>query len=281
MQAASYPGDPNDRDGALMGILPTAQAAEAKSGACSPVYLSAIDEERFGFRTARALDLTAHALPAVLEDCRAHGVRLLIARCNASEIRAAQAMERAGFALMDTLVFYARALIGLPPPADRGGVEIRLIRPGEEESVQAIAAQSFRGYAGHYHADDRIDRTTVEEIYPSWALRSCVSRDVADDVLVAELNGVLAGFATLRLNSPAEGEGVLFAVAPSAQGRGIYRSFMVHGMEWCRARDAQRMVVSTQIVNAAVQKVWTRLGFEFSYASYTFHKWFDGMLGRA
>jgi GNAT superfamily N-acetyltransferase len=264
-----------------MRVLPTPQGAETESGACSQVYLSAIDEERFGFRTARASDLTADGLAAVLEYCREHGVRLLIARCKVSEMRAAQAMERAGFALMDTLVCYGRALIGLPPPADAGGVEIRLIRPGEEESVKAIAAESFRGYAGHYHADDRIDRTIVEEIYPSWALRSCVSRDVADDVLVAELDGVLAGFATMRLNSPEEGEGVLFAVAPSAQGRGIYRSFMVHGTEWCRARHAKRMVVSTQIVNAAVQKVWTRLGFEFSHASYTFHKWLDGTLERA
>ena len=79
----------------------------------------------------------------------------------------------------------------------------------------------------------------------------------------------------MRLNSPEEGEGVLFGVAPAAQGRGIYRSFMVRGMEWCLAQGTSRMVVSTQITNIAVQKVWTRLGFEPHKSYLTFHRWFD------
>ena len=83
------------------------------------------------------------------------------------------------------------------------------------------------------------------------------------------------GFATLRLNNSDEGEGVLFGVAPKAQGRGIYRSFMVKGMEWCMKKNATHMVVSTQITNTAVQKVWSRVGFEPNNAYYTFHKWFD------
>ena len=44
------------------------------------------------------------------------------------------------------------------------------------------------------------------------------------EVLVAEVDGRLAGFATLRMNNSEEGEGVLFGVAPFAQGSGIYRS---------------------------------------------------------
>jgi len=108
-----------------------------------------------------------------------------------------------------------------------------------------------------------------------WAFRSCVSRDVADEVLVAHVAGSIIGFFTLRLNSPEEGEAVVGGVAPSARGRGIYRSFIIHGMEWCLSQGATRMLVSTQITNIAVQKVWTRLGFEPSHAYYTFHKWFD------
>lgn len=239
------------------------------------LYLSAIDEERFGIPTARAAPVTLDALPSVLDFCRANGVTLLIARCRASELRAAQAMEREGFALMDTLVYYVRNLVKTPIPPDIGKIPVRPIRPGEEDDVKSVTAESFRGYFGHYHADERLDRTKCDEVYTSWALRSCVSRDVADEVLVADLEGSIVGFATLRLNSPVEGEGVLFGVAPSAQGRGLYRSFMIHGMEWCLTKGATRMVVSTQINNIAVQKVWTRVGFEPSHAHYTFHKWFD------
>jgi GNAT superfamily N-acetyltransferase len=184
-------------------------------------------------------------------------------------------MEREGFLLMDTLVYYRYDLTQSPLPGDNAKVPVRPMRPGEEERVRDVATESFRGYFGHYHADERLDRAKCDEVYVSWAYRSCVSREVADEVLVADLNGSIVGFATLRLNSAEEGEGVLFGVAPSAQGQGVYRSFMIRGMQWCLSNRAKRMVVSTQITNIAVQKVWTRLGFGPSYSYYTFHKWFD------
>lgn len=239
------------------------------------VHLSAIDEARFGIRTARVSHVTGDSLPSVMRFCRSHDVRLLIARCKASDLGVAQAMERVGFLLMDTLVYYARDLLRSPIPADIGKVPVRPIQPGEEGDVRQVAADSFRGYFGHYHADERLDRAKCDEAYIDWAFRSCVLPDVADQVLVANLEGRVSGFATLRLNSADEGEGVLFGVASWAQRRGIYRSFMVQGMQWCLSKGATRMVTSTQITNIAVQKVWTRLGSEPSHAYYTFHKWFD------
>jgi len=239
------------------------------------VYLSAIDEERFGIRTARAPNVTLEVLPYVIEFCRNNAVKLLIARCPVSELRGAQAMERQGSELMDTLVYYRRDLVQTPVPPDVGNITVRAMRPGEEEKIKTIAAESFRGYFGHYHADKRLDRTKCDEIYISWAYRSCISRDVADEVLVADMNGSIVGFATLRLNNAEEGEGILFGVAPFAQGRGIYRSLITYGIKWCVNKRAIRMIYSTQITNLAVQKVLTRLGFEPSHAYYTFHKWFD------
>lgn len=239
------------------------------------IHLSAIDEDRFGIKTARAMGITLRDLAAVWDFCRIHEVRLLIARCPASDLAAVQEMERQGCFLTDTLVYYARNLLKSPIPTDSSAVTVRPIQPGEEDRVRAIAAGSFKGYYGHYHADQRLDRTQCDEAYTSWAVRSCTSRDVADEVLVADDEGILLGFATLRINSPEEGEGVLFGVAPAAQGRGIYRSFMIRSMEWFRAKGCTRQVVSTQITNIAVQKVWARVGFEPSHAYYTFHKWFE------
>jgi GNAT superfamily N-acetyltransferase len=207
--------------------------------------------------------------------CDSNRVVLLIARCLVTELQTVQSMEREGFSLMDTLVYYARDLEKHPIPQDTAQVKVRSVQPGEEYAVKAVATESFHGYFGHYHADARLDRAQCDAIYSDWSFRSCVSRDVADEVLVAELDGSVAGFATLRLNSPEEGEGVLFGIAPRAQRRGIYRSFMIQGMKWCLSKGATRMVVSTQITNIAVQKVWVRVGFEPSHAWYTFHKWFD------
>ena len=239
------------------------------------VHLSTIDEERFGIRTARASGVTLGTLPHVMDFCQANEVLLLIVRCATSEFGAVHAMERAGFLLMDTLVYYSRDLARRPIPARMGSIPIRPIRPGEEEVVKSIAVESFRGYFGHYHADERLEKYKCDEAYEYWAYRSCVSRDVADEVLVAEHGGSVSAFCTFRVNAQEEGEAVLSGVSPSAQRRGIYRELLIAGMEWCLSRGSVRMVLSTQITNIAVQKVWVRLGSEPTHACYTLHKWLD------
>jgi len=260
------------RLGAPARLVPQSQARSPVE--VTIIVLSAIDQERFGLVTARDGDVTAMMLPQTLAFCRSNGVQLLIARCRTEELAAAQALERAGARLMDTLVYYVRVIVKGELPENTCKVVIRPVRPGEDEAVRRVAAESFRGYRGHYHADPRLDPAKCDEAYQSWAQRSCLSRDVAGEVLVAD-DGAVAGFATLRLNEPAEGEGVLFAVAPRVQGAGVYKAFMLEGMRWCRFQGAKRMVVSTQVTNLAVQKVWTRLGFEPSHSYYTFHLWFD------
>ena len=239
------------------------------------IELSQLDEARFGFRTARAINVREADLPRIEHFCQEYDIRFCIARCAAEDLGAAQALEHAGFRLMDTLVYYQRDLRRTPIPGDTGHILIRPALAEDEAAVVAVAVESFQGYRGHYHADPLLDRDKCDEVYTSWAERSVASREVADQVLVAELDGRIAGFATLRLNSPDEGEGVLFGVARFAQGRGIYRSFMLRAMDWCAEQGRQVMIVSTQVTNIAVQKVWARLGFEPSHAYYTFHKWFE------
>jgi len=242
---------------------------------CSEVYLSAIDEERFGIRVARTTEVTLQILPSIIDFCKKNAVQLLIARCSVFELRVAQAMEREGFLLMDTLVYYSRDLTKKPVPKDVGKAEWRPMRRGEEEKIRTVAAESFRGYLGHYYADERLDRAKCDEVYTSWTLRLCNSVEPTDSVLVAELDGSIVAFGAMRVNNTAEGEMVLAGVTPSARGKGIYNSLFINGMKWCLSRELSRIVSSTQITNLASLKVWTRLGFELSHAYYTFHKWFD------
>jgi GNAT superfamily N-acetyltransferase len=237
------------------------------------VAFSDVDSERFGVRVARA-HVVRENLPQVLEFCAAEQINLLIARCATKELRIAQEMEGLGFLLMDTLVYYSFDLMKRAIPEDSPRANVRKFVLDDKSKIEMVAAAAFEGYFGHYHADTRLDRSKCDEGYVSWAVRSCTSKQVASEVLVAELDNNVIGFATLRLNTAEEGEGVLFGVAPEEQGIGIYRSFMVNGMQWCKEQQAKRMVVSTQITNVAVQKVWSRVGFEPADSYYTFHKWF-------
>ena len=238
------------------------------------VALSQIDSERFGLRVGRA-HLRPGNLSRILQSCAEENIDLLIARCASSDLATAQDMEMQGFSLMDTLVYYRFDLAKRAIPEDKGEFPVRSLRPADEDQVRTVAAAAFRGYMGHYHADRRLDPRKCDEAYASWAERSCLSKAAADEVLIAEHNGRVAGFATLRLNSPQEIEGLLFAVAPEYQGRGICRSFMIRSLQWCRSQGAQRMIISTQVGNVSMQKVWCRVGFEPSHSYYTFHKWFS------
>ncbi|MCA9913588.1 MAG: GNAT family N-acetyltransferase, partial [Anaerolineae bacterium] len=238
------------------------------------IALSELDQMRFGIVTAKAYGLTLDKLPDVDAFCREHHVSLLIARVQAEHLDAVQQMESDGYQLMDTLVYYAFKYARTAIPENDSPYVLRLAQQSDAERVAAVAAHSFQGYYGHYHADPNLDREACDATYMDWAVRSVTDPAMADDVLLVEHSDALLGFATLRMNNAEEGEGVLFGVAPEAQGRGIYKSMMIYGMQWSQERGAARMVVSTQLTNVAVQKVWARVGFEFDHAHYTFHKWF-------
>jgi GNAT superfamily N-acetyltransferase len=238
------------------------------------VTFSEIDSLRFGVRVARAR-VTLENFSQVMDFCSAERIDMLIARCATTNLGTVQKMEASGSLLTDTLVYYSFDLVKRAIPDDTPRALVRKIVPGDQAHVERVATVAFQGYYGHYHADPRLDPRKCDEGYVSWAARSCASRQVATEVLVAEYNDKIVGFATLRLNSAEEGEGVLFGVAPEAQGVGIYRSFMVSGMRWCKEQEAKRMIVSTQVTNVAVQKVWCRVGFEPAYSYYTFHRWFN------
>ena len=137
-----------------------------------PVYLSEIDEEHFGIRTARVDRINIDTLPSIIDFCQANNVILLIARCLSSDLQVVHAMEQEGFSLMDTLIYYSRNLVKSPIPTDDGKILVRPIRPGEEDKIKSIALETFRGYSGHYHADPRLDRIKCDEAYASWAFRS-------------------------------------------------------------------------------------------------------------
>ncbi len=239
------------------------------------IYLSLVDEQRFGVHTARANQVTVENLPTVLHFCKHNQVDFLIARCSTTEIESVHQLESRGFQLMDTLVYFVYRLEKPIPQDDHPKALIQPYAPGEEEAIRAVAAESFGGYQGHYHADPRLPRALCDEAYLSWAYRSCVVPGVSDQVLVACADGRAIGFLTLSINTPEEGEVVLNAVAKSYQRQGVYRSLLIHALDWCKSQGAQNVFISTQLVNIAVQKVWTRLGFEPDHSYYTFHKWFD------
>lgn len=243
------------------------------SVATAEFCLSPIEEERFGVRTARVPWMTLDLLPAATRFCGENQVTLLIANCRSSERSTIQAMERDGFLWMDTIVCLERDLTRPLPPA--GNVTVRAFRPGEEEAVAALAAQAFRGYVSHYHADSRLDPSKCDEVYPDWVRRSCRCQDANNEVVLAEADGAIVGLVILRLSGPQETISPLAGVLPGTRRQGILSSLAVHVLEWSVAKKATRTYAMVQLTNVAMQRAIQRVGFEPSYSYHMFHKWFD------
>jgi GNAT superfamily N-acetyltransferase len=235
---------------------------------------SQLDSERFGIRVARA-QITGDTLVRAMDFCSAENIDLLIARCPTGDLVAAHEMGRNRFLLMDTLVYYGFDLAKRAIPDKPCEFDIRPLQPEDQDQVRLVASQAFEGYMGHYHADPRLDRRKCDEGYASWAERSTRLKSAADEVLVAKHHGRVIGFGTLRANTATEVEGLLFGVAPEYQRHGVCRALMIHSLHWSQSRGAERMIISTQITNVSMQKVWCRVGLEPSHSYYTFHKWFD------
>ncbi|HQG31978.1 MAG TPA: hypothetical protein PLA83_08620 [Deltaproteobacteria bacterium] len=171
------------------------------------ICLSKIDEDRFGIKTAKALVSSVSDVREAMGFCKSHQVELLIARCPVTGLEAAQEMERQGFSLMDTLMYFSHDLKKIPIPEEIQGVAIRRAEPGEELLVKDVAGESFRGYLGHYHADPRLLREECNEVYIDWAYRACTSPRRTGEVFVAESDGRIIGFGTMGINDEREGEG--------------------------------------------------------------------------
>jgi len=232
--------------------------------------LSELDGKRFGIRVAKAtLDAQSQWREA-LAFCERESVDLLIARIGAADLALAQRMQFDGAFLTDVLLYFRLSPLR---SGAAGAVRVRPIQVNEANAVKDLAGRCFSGYAGHYHADPRLDRGACDEVYADWAYRACSDRAVADEVIVAEENGRLLGFAALRLVSPREADGALFGVAPEARGRGVYASLLAEFVSWSEHRGASAATYSTQLANFAAQKAVVRAGFEPESARLTFHRW--------
>lgn len=238
-----------------------------------PIELNEVETARFGIVAAKVIDFTASP-ETIAAAAQAKGVQLVTVRIDVADLPRVHALEASGYQLMDTLVYYSRALDNFPglSPSPAGEV-LRKATATDAHAVGQVAQAAFAGYLGHYHADPRLSSVAADAAYVEWAETSVRTCNASRPALVALHSDRVVGFLTLRLNIKSEIEIVLNAVHPEVQRMGIYGRLIEQGMAAGREVGCTRVIVSTQINNYAVQRVWARLGFFLSDGLYTFHKW--------
>lgn len=249
-----------------------AQPAGADAGETT---LSPLDSRRFGLVVARNPRMTCAHLGAANAFCREHQVDMLIARCPTPDTPTVHCLEGDGFRWMDTLVYWRRDLTKQPIPARAAESPIRPLRAEDEAGVTSLARAAFADYGGHYHADARLNREACTAVYVDWAKNCCTQPGFADIVLGVEHDQTILGFMALKDVGERTCDISLVAVAPVAQGRGLFRALLVAALHWMTERAYTTAEYSCILTNIAAQAGLARVGFELDHSVHTFHKWFD------
>lgn len=247
-----------------------------QAGASGLLIESRPDSDRFGLRVFRAhtAELDGGRL---FREIVAHEADIAIVRIPAGTEASAQLQRLGRYGMhpihADTLVYYRASL------ADRDQLPLRnddLVfteaTAGDASQLGELVAGTFDGYVSHYHANPRLDRAQILAGYAEWAAGYLGGHNAQQLAWVARRQGKIVAFACCRHDEQGdECEGVLYGVHPDHSGGGIYGDLMRYTQAQYRARGYRSMIVSTQIWNLAVQKVWSREGFVLDRAYDTFH----------
>lgn len=243
------------------------------------VEINALESSRFGVRFGR---LDAQAAPqsiAEAVDCADRdGIAVLSTRVDAADLTLVRALEDAGFRIMDTLVYHRRSLSGDEDdrsPLDKG-VVVTLTDTDAPAAAQ-LSRQAFQHYIGHYHADPRLSDTAADAAYADWASRLLLDPAPGQIALGVRVDGDLAAFIVGERREGAASEIVLNAVRPDAQRTGLYSCLLRHYLKSAAARGDAEVIISTQLQNYPVQRVWSRHGFVLYRSFHTLHRWANAL----
>lgn len=165
--------------------------------------------------------------------------------------------------------------------AGRAGCRVRVPQEADERSLaalDAVVADSFRGYGNHYTANPALDPELALLGYQDWSRRSLLANP--GDVVLLEHVDVehaavehpqpdVVGVATLAQSQDGHDLEILLAgLVGGSQGQGWYSHLLGGVGDAARRRGASRVVISTQVHNIRVQRAWARAGFK-PYAAVT------------
>ena len=237
------------------------------------------DTRFFGFPIGRleAPGLQAGAMGEVDEWCRREGIRCLYWLVGSDDAASIRAAERGGFRLVDLRVTCA-GRPGQTPLAAGAPVSVRAYSSPDLPAMRAIGRSAFVGTT-RFFADTRFPVQRVIEMYDTWVVQSC-SGD-AQHVLVAEADGMVAGFVTCHLDAGRAGRIGLTAVSGAHQGAGIGLALVRGALAWFQSAGAATVSVVTQGHNTRAQRLYQRCGLRTEAVQLWYHYWPDSKQGIA
>jgi ribosomal protein S18 acetylase RimI-like enzyme len=177
----------------------------------------------------------------------------------------AHALVNAGFRIVDVNVIFERQPAA--GPARDQSILVRDIQPADETAALEIAHTAFR--YSRFHLDPLLAKELANRIKREW-VANYIRGQRGERLLVAEVDGKIAGFLALLETSDQTGVIDLIGVANDMKGRGGGRSMVQHHVHESVGRY-QRLIVGTQIANLPSMRLYEHCGYHISSAAYVLH----------
>jgi len=207
------------------------------------------------------------------------GCRCIQARIPVDNLVAIHALERAGFKTMEVYSTWVFDLLKWEIPPKRNPRMIRDFRPSDADALIQLARSSYNRIPDRFHMDPHFPEDASNELYAQWIRNSC-SGELADFIAVAESEGRIIAYATLRdfgdydgLSNVRIAQLGLGAVLPDFRNRGLVSDLVIHNMEWLNRRHGRFSLIATQGNNIPAQRLFLNAGFKPATTALTLHYW--------
>ncbi len=198
--------------------------------------------------------------------CAGERIDCLYLLAESSDARTVSLAAARHFAFVDIRIVLDRELDSpVSNPAN-----LRLAVLDDIGALRRIARVSH--YDSRFFFDGRFPQSRCEDLYATWIEQSV--KGWASLVLVAEIEGKIAGYVTGHLAESMNGSIGLFAVDSNWRGQGIGRRLLAGVMHAFRQSGMQTASVVTQARNIGAQRLYQKAGFRTRSARLWFHRWF-------
>jgi ribosomal protein S18 acetylase RimI-like enzyme len=210
----------------------------------------------------------------LVEEFKRLGLQYVTVRRHAGEWLRIQALEAAGFRMIDGIFQFRKDLPGKDFPGRTSSASesiFRLATAADAERVGRLAVDTFK--LSRFHNDPVLTHAQAERVHFEWGKNTCLGR-TAQAVWLAEKGEDLAGFITCSLHKTGSdgrpsGSIGLVAVADRFSGQGLGGALIGKAWRWFVDEKCHEIRVQTQIDNFAAMRLYSKAGFEAVSTSVT------------
>jgi hypothetical protein len=241
-------------------------------------YLSILDTERFGFKVAK-VNTFDYPPSEIISFLKENDVKLILSKISSENLILINELELLKFVLKDIQVTYKYDLHKniLKEKIITENLLIRESELKDIEALQEIANNSFLNY-GHYANDEKLDKIKCRDIYSDWIKRSCIDKNVADKVFVAESNGELAGFLAFKIFNQDDKKyaaSTLGAVSEKFRNLNVFRVLTLEALHWGKEIGLDWEEHNVLATNYPVNTSFVKSGFLIYKSFITLHHWIE------